>query len=88
METKTARIHDATAMPKNGAISLLPIGWSRISAWMTSIFTHISASAPQDEGEHAFLINPFGLRFNEVRASNLVAVDLDGYPARYVRSRH
>ncbi|MFU8865223.1 MAG: class II aldolase/adducin family protein [Rhodobacterales bacterium] len=43
-----------------------------------SIFTHISARAPQDEGEHAFLINPFGLRFDEVTASNLVTVDLDG----------
>jgi ribulose-5-phosphate 4-epimerase/fuculose-1-phosphate aldolase len=43
-----------------------------------SIFTHISARAPRDEGEHAFLINPFGLRFDEVTASNLVTVDLDG----------
>lgn len=43
-----------------------------------SIFTHISARAPADEGEHAFLINPFGLRFDEVTADNLVSVDLDG----------
>ncbi|MFP7671835.1 class II aldolase/adducin family protein [Marivita sp. S0852] len=43
-----------------------------------SIFTHISARAPKDEAEHGFLINPFGLRFDEVTASNLVAVDLDG----------
>ncbi|TPW31980.1 class II aldolase/adducin family protein [Pararhizobium mangrovi] len=42
------------------------------------IFTHISSRAPEDEGEHAFLINPFGLRFDEVTASNLVTVDLDG----------
>ena len=43
-----------------------------------SIFTHISARAPASEGEHAFLINPYGLRFDEVTASNLVTVDLDG----------
>ena len=43
-----------------------------------SIFTHISARAPAEEGEHAFLINPYGLRFDEVTASSLVTVDLDG----------
>lgn len=43
-----------------------------------SIFTHISARAPQDEGEEAFLINPYGLRFDEVTPANLVTVDLDG----------
>ena len=43
-----------------------------------SIFTHISARAPKNEAEHGFLINPFGLRFDEVTASNLVTVDLDG----------
>ncbi|MEI4232515.1 class II aldolase/adducin family protein [Roseovarius sp. D22-M7] len=43
-----------------------------------SIFTHVSARAPRDEADHGFLINPFGLRFDEVTASNLVTVDLDG----------
>ena len=43
-----------------------------------SIFTHISARAPKEEAEHGFLINPFGLRFDEVTASNLVTVDLNG----------
>jgi ribulose-5-phosphate 4-epimerase/fuculose-1-phosphate aldolase len=38
--------------------------------------THISARAP---GEHEhFLINPYGLLFSQVTASNLVKVDLDG----------
>jgi len=41
-----------------------------------SIFTHISARLP---GRHdRFLINPYGLRFEEVTAANLVTVDLDG----------
>lgn len=43
-----------------------------------SIFTHISAKAPVEEGENAFLINPYGFRFDEVTASNLVTVDVDG----------
>ncbi|MAC80202.1 MAG: class II aldolase [Rhodobacteraceae bacterium] len=43
-----------------------------------SIFTHISAKAPASEGDHAFLINPYGLRFDEVTAGNLVTINLDG----------
>ncbi len=38
--------------------------------------THISARVPGRE-EH-FLINPYGVHFSEVTASNLVKVDLDG----------
>lgn len=40
-----------------------------------SIFTHISAKAP---GGEAFLLNSYGRRFAEVRASELVTVDIDG----------
>jgi ribulose-5-phosphate 4-epimerase/fuculose-1-phosphate aldolase len=41
-----------------------------------SIYTHISARLP---GSHdRFLINPYGMRFEEVTASNLVTVDVDG----------
>ncbi|MDQ0510548.1 class II aldolase/adducin family protein [Ancylobacter amanitiformis] len=46
-----------------------------------SIFTHISAKAPQSaemHGRELFLLNSYGLRFNEVKASELVTVDLDG----------
>ncbi|CAN0581297.1 unnamed protein product, partial [Ectocarpus sp. 12 AP-2014] len=43
-----------------------------------SIFTHISAKAPEAEGDHAFLLNPYGLRFDEVTAGNLVTINLDG----------
>ena len=43
--------------------------------WTDLIFTHFSARlAGQDE----FLINPYGLMFDEVTASNLVKVDHDG----------
>ena len=41
-----------------------------------SIYTHISARVPGDN-EH-FLINPYGTRFGEVKASELVTIDLDG----------
>ncbi|MGZ3402241.1 MAG: class II aldolase/adducin family protein [Phenylobacterium sp.] len=46
--------------------------------WDDLIFTHISARVPGPE--HHFLINPFGLRFNEVTASNLVKIDIEGNP--------
>jgi len=43
--------------------------------WDDLVFTHISARVP---GTHDFLINPYGLMFDEVTASNLVRVDLQG----------
>jgi ribulose-5-phosphate 4-epimerase/fuculose-1-phosphate aldolase len=44
--------------------------------WSLMIFNHITVRAPGPE--HHFLINPFGLRYDEVTASNLVKIDLDG----------
>ena len=44
--------------------------------WDDLVFTHISARVPGPE--HHFLINPYGYFFEEVTASNLVKVDLDG----------
>lgn len=44
-----------------------------------SIFTHISAKAPVSaEGHEHFLLNSYGTRFTEVKASELVTIDLDG----------
>lgn len=37
--------------------------------------THISAKVP---GEEAFLLNPVGVLFNEITASSLIKVDIDG----------
>ena len=42
--------------------------------WDDLVFTHISARVPG--GDHHFLINPYGLMFEEVTASSLVKVDL------------
>ncbi len=44
--------------------------------WTDMIFTHLSARVPGPE--HHFLINPYGMMFDEVTASNLVKIDLDG----------
>lgn len=44
--------------------------------WDDLVFTHISARVPGDE-EH-FLINAYGLLFEEMTASSLVKVDLEG----------
>lgn len=44
--------------------------------WDELIFNHISARVPGPE--HHYLVNPFGLTFEEVTASNLVKVDLEG----------
>src|SRR6266550_7406665 len=44
--------------------------------WDDLIFTHISARVPG--AEHHFLLNPYGMMFEEVTASSLVKIDLAG----------
>jgi ribulose-5-phosphate 4-epimerase/fuculose-1-phosphate aldolase len=44
--------------------------------WDDLVFTHISARVPGPE--HHFLINPYGMMFDEVTASSLVKVDING----------
>lgn len=44
--------------------------------WDDMVFTHISLRIPGPE--HHFLINPYGFLFDEITASSLVKVDLDG----------
>jgi len=46
--------------------------------WDDLIFTHLSARIPGPE--HHFLLNPYNLMFEEVTASSLVKVDMDGNP--------
>ena len=43
--------------------------------WDDLIFTHITAKVP---GTEHFLINPYGMMFDEITASSLVKIDLDG----------
>ena len=47
-----------------------------MNGWDDLIFTHISARVPGPE--HHFLINPYGLLFEEITASSLVKIDVDG----------
>ncbi len=57
--------------------------------WDDLIFTHLSSRVPErgpqrgspagvQGSEHHFLLNPYGMLFEEVTASSLVKVDLDG----------
>jgi ribulose-5-phosphate 4-epimerase/fuculose-1-phosphate aldolase len=47
-----------------------------LHGWDDMIFTHISMRVPGPE--HHFLINPYGMLFGEMKASDLVKVDLEG----------
>ena len=47
-----------------------------LKGWDDGIYTHISASIPNEEG--AYLINQFGLRFDEVSPENLVKINVQG----------
>jgi ribulose-5-phosphate 4-epimerase/fuculose-1-phosphate aldolase len=46
--------------------------------WSDLVFTHISAKLPASVAgeDHQFLINPYGLMFDEITASSLVKVDM------------
>ena len=44
--------------------------------WSDLVFTHITARVPGEEDR--FLINPYGMMFDEITASSLVKIDLDG----------
>jgi ribulose-5-phosphate 4-epimerase/fuculose-1-phosphate aldolase len=44
--------------------------------WDDLVFTHISARVPG--AGHQFLINPYGMMFEEITASSLVKIDLSG----------
>jgi ribulose-5-phosphate 4-epimerase/fuculose-1-phosphate aldolase len=74
--------------PATGAAAFSPDEWKiRVElaacyrifdhlGWIEMIFNHITMRVPGPE--HHFLINPFGLHYSEVTASNLVKIDLDG----------
>ncbi|HEY9024220.1 MAG TPA: class II aldolase/adducin family protein, partial [Burkholderiaceae bacterium] len=50
--------------------------------WSDLVFTHISARMPGAAHHHSFLINPYGLMFDEITASSLVVVDRHGNKLR------
>jgi len=52
--------------------------------WVEMIFNHITVRVPgvRADDPARFLINPFGLHYSEVSASNLVLIDVEGNPLR------
>lgn len=76
--TETARLSNYSEQPKERVELAAAYRLVAHFEMDDSIFTHISARAPALEGENAFLINPYGLRFDEVSASNLATVNIDG----------
>ena len=57
--------------------------------WVEMIFNHITVRVPgpavAGPDSVRFLINPFGLHYSEVTASNLVLIDIEGNPLRETR---
>ena len=47
-----------------------------LNRWDDVIFTHLSARVPGSE--HHFLVNSYGMMFEEITASSLVKIDVDG----------
>src|SRR5689334_24906615 len=47
-----------------------------LHGWDDLVYTHISVRLPGPE--HHFLINPYGMLFDEITASSLVKIDLHG----------
>jgi ribulose-5-phosphate 4-epimerase/fuculose-1-phosphate aldolase len=48
--------------------------------WVEQIFNHITVRVPGPEVR--FLINPFGLHYREITASNLLLIDTEGHSLR------
>jgi len=60
------------------ATPLRPRRLVALYGWSDLVFTHITAKLPEPvsgPGGHHFLINPYGLMFDEITASSLVKVD-------------
>jgi ribulose-5-phosphate 4-epimerase/fuculose-1-phosphate aldolase len=81
MQAKTAAVRDLVSAEEWQARIDLAACYrlAALFGWDDLIFTHISARVPGPD--HHFLINPYGLMFDEITASSLVKVGLDGNKA-------
>ena len=83
-ESVTMRVvSPATCHPDEWAARVELAACYRVFAhlgWTEMIYNHITVRLPDSVtgGEKHFLINPFGLHYSEVTASNLVKIDLQG----------
>lgn len=46
--------------------------------WVEAIYNHLTVEVTEPDGSKAYLINPLGLRFDEITASSLLKIDADG----------
>lgn len=78
MTQATASIEDKVSAEEWEMRVELAAGYRLVAlyGWDDLIFTHISARVPGED--HHFLINPYGFLFDEITASSLVKVDIDG----------
>ncbi len=81
MERKTNSLRGAVSNQEWEARVNLAAAYRLVAhfKWDDLVFTHISARVPG--AEHHFLINPYGMLFEEITASSLVKVDLHGKKA-------
>src|SRR3989442_5057490 len=81
MEARTAAVRGVVSAEEWQARVDLAAAYrlTALYGWDDLIFTHISARVPGPE--HQFLINPYGMMFDEITASSLVKIDLDGKKA-------
>ncbi|MEP6719666.1 MAG: class II aldolase/adducin family protein [bacterium] len=75
---KSASIHEQVSKEEWEARVALAAAYRLVAhyGWDDLIFTHLSARVPGPE--HHFLINPYGMMFEEITASSLVKVNLSG----------
>lgn len=78
MNMKTPSVKEQVSAQEWEARVNLAAAYRLVAAygWDDLVFTHISARVPGPE--HHFLINPYGFLFEEITASSLVKVDLQG----------
>jgi len=75
---KSASVRQAVSEPEWQARVDLAAAYRLVAlyGWDDLIFTHLSARVPGPE--HHFLINPYGMMFEEITASSLVKINLQG----------
>ena len=79
MSTSTARADTIQLMPSEAELRVQLAAAYRLVehfGWNESIYGHLTVRVPGPERH--FLINPYGLRYGEVTASNLVKITLEG----------
>lgn len=48
------------------------------AGWNDDVLNHLTVGVPEPDGSKSFLINPYGLRYDEITASSLLKIDAKG----------